>query len=141
MNRRSFFKVVTGFVAGLFWPRTKVCMPSEQDNIYAELQKCADYATQEAPFIQYLDVWFFADSNIIKYCPVKELRWDNWTTISINYNPDAFDFWQKIDGKLFWCGEGEHDRWEILVNPDDNLMPVRIRWSGYWDGENWNNYK
>ena len=95
MNRRNFFKVVTGFVAGLFWPRAKVkaCMPSEQDNICAELQKYADYATQSAPFIQY---------------------WDNWTTLHFgNYPnltflqdyPDTFDFWQKIDGKLYWVGE------------------------------------
>ena len=143
MNRRSFFKVVTGFVAGIFWPRAKVKarMPSEQDNICAELQKYADYATQSAPFIQYLDVWFFADANIIKYCPVKELRWDNWTTLHFgNYPnltflqdcPDIFDFWQKIDGKLYWVGE--YYKWQVL--PTETPM-FKIQLCGFWDGENW----
>ena len=144
MNRRNFFKVVTGFVAGIFVSSTAkpktICRlksgppgPTTSDIIYAKLWQCADYATMSAPFVQHKGVWFFADQNVIKYCPKNKLRWDNWKSIYIV--DDCFDFWLLDEGKLYWVGE--HEKWEILTNPDDNLVPVRIRLCGYWDGENW----
>ena len=111
----------------------KVCIENLNE-ICAELQKYSVYSTQSAPFIRHSGFWFFADQNIIKYCPENKLAWDNWETIRID-SYDTFDFWQKIEGELCWVGE--HEKWEILVNPDHNIMPVQIRWSGNWDGEYW----
>ena len=137
MKRRDFLKIIgivpfCGLVLGKSNP-----LPSKRDYVSAALQECSDYSTQSAPFIRYRGIWFFADANTIKYCPENKLRWDNWGTIQIHI--DTFDFWSKIEDNFYWVGE--HEKWEILVNPKDNLTPVRIRLSGYWDGENWNNFK
>ena len=137
-NRRDFLKLATTLPFGSLLLGKSSPLPSKQDYVCAELQECSNYSTQSAPFIRHLGFWFFADANIIKYCPENKLLWDNWDTIYINDNPDAFDFWSKIESSLYWVGE--HERWEILVNPDDRVMPVRIRLSGYWDGENWKTY-
>ncbi len=137
INRRAFLKLATmlpfgGLVLGKSNP-----LPSKRDYVSAELQEVSDYSTQSAPFVRYKGIWFFADENVIKWCPEKKLLWDNWDAIYINDRPDTFDFWSKIEGSLYWVGE--HERWEVLVNPDD-IMPVRICLSGSWDGENWTDY-
>lgn len=143
MKRRDFLKrcSILPFIGSLVavaqsGDSERNLTPSKNDYICAELQKHADYATQSAPFIQFWGVWFFADQNIIKYCPVNELRSDNWETIYIQdcwY--DVFDYWQKIDGKIYWVGE--RNKWEILPTDIPDRPQFEIRWCGYWDGENW----
>ena len=135
MKRRDFLKLIgVSILSSVVVVKSKL-LPSRQDYIYAELQKHADYSTQSAPFIQFWDVWFFADADIIKYCPVSELRWDNWSTLRIQNCPDVFDYWQKIEGKFYWVGK--RNRWEVLPDILDRRL-FKIQWCGYWDGENWN---
>ena len=149
MNRRSFFKVVTGFVVGIFAGSAK----SEPQSLYkcdpnsANIDPNSEWAKQKplyvlksgppgpttlpiydemsasAPFVQHNGIWFFADQDIIKYCPKDKLHWDNWESRRILFpleRYDYFDFWLLEEGKLFWCGE--HDsRFEIIEDYEGRI--------------------
>ena len=136
MNRRSFLKIcgLLPFGAGLAVVGDSGASegqrrPSKRDVVFAPLWEMADHATMSAPFVQHEDIWFFADQDVIKYCPKSDLRWDNWNTIVLEGN-DYFDFWLLDEGNLYWCGK--HNKWEIV-----ETKPVKIQYQGYWTGERW----
>ena len=145
MNRRSFFKVVTGFVVGIVTVGSAKEKPKLRDfdahlvlgDDFDEKDLCGgqsgtlcprckfNYPTMSAsaPFVQHNGIWFFADQDIIKYCPKDKLHWDNWESIRILFpleRYDYFDFWLLEEGKLFWCGEHDN-RFEIIEDYEGRI--------------------
>ena len=129
MLRREFLKLAaivpfSGLLLGKSQP-----LPTEKDKAAVELWKIADYATTEGPFIQHEGFWFFSDMEMVKWCPVDNLRFNGWDGCPIGKDHyDYFDFWKKTEGKLYWFGK--HTCYEVRRHRE---IDVEFVFVGYID--------
>jgi hypothetical protein len=129
MKRRNFLKLlgISPIVPSVLMAKEKFG-PSERDKSFAKLTEISDYGTTSRPFIWHNDIWFFADQNIIMWCPKNELASFNsssntWRKITLG-SYDTYDFWVHEEGKLYWCGKKE--RYEILSMAQDGSISIRF---------------
>lgn len=112
MKRREFLKYIGAIpFAGSLLSANRHPMPTEKDLLWADVTAISTYSTSEAPFTQYKGIWFFADRDIILWCPLNDLRSDNWSSCTVPVTGERFDFWLQEDGQLFWVGK--HTKWYI----------------------------
>ena len=138
MKRRSF---IQGLIAALFAPKVLVgksqdksptpgiILPEKSPPANEHNSTTAGYnsATEMSELVCHKGIVFFADEEIIRWCPVDKLRWGSWGRASIGKEDyDRFCFWQKHEGKLYWCGK--YTRWEVRTHP---LMGVEFQFTSW----------
>lgn len=106
MKRREFLKYIGAIpFAGSLLSANRHPMPTEKDLLWADVTRISTYSTSEGPFTQYYGIWFFADQDNILWCPLNDLRVDNWSSFTVPQSGERFHFWLQEEGKLFWVGK------------------------------------